>query len=70
MDFEAQRDSDSGEVKIYSYLYAEYEDFFDNQYNLILVYFHIYKTKIIDKVVNIITSKRGIEKYRWDIGLD
>lgn len=66
-EFECARDS-THRLVLYPYTYVEYEDFFENRYNVLLVEFTIFDLTVVDDFCHRpIVTNAGIEKYRWDI---
>ncbi|GEM_PF-2222429 len=62
--------SDSS-IVLYPYQYVEYEDFFGHQYNALLIQYLKADIEIIDSIpVFSWSDKPGVERYRWDIGLE
>lgn len=67
-EFKQRINSDSS-YTLYLATYCEYEDFLKNKYNVLLMEHYIYNISISKNILKCILVQRGIEKYRWDIGL-
>ena len=62
---------DGSSIVLYPYLYVEYEDFFQHQYNALLIQCVMGKIEVQDSIpVFTWDDMHSVERYRWDIGLD
>jgi hypothetical protein len=57
-------------MTLYWVSYFEYQDFFDNIYNTILIQYEVHRLYNIDNYLAIGSLKAGIEKYRWDVNIE
>ena len=64
--FEYYRDS-LKELYLYPYIFAEYEDFFGNRYNSILIYLQKFAFIKNDSCIYPSLQMSAIEQYRWDV---
>ncbi len=68
-DFERYRDT-TKILPVYSYVYIEYEDFFENKYNSIMVVSYNFSIDTKDGFIVLSPPETPtLEKYRWDVEL-